>query len=1432
MLPDNIEQFKQFIDIFGIEGIQVDSGTLAFSAAEFKVIEDGTSVAAVTVTRSGVFEGEPSATISLSNGTATAAEDYSNTAVEVKFAPGETQKTVFIPIVDDALVEGNETINLTLGAPKNGATIGESNTAIFTIVDNESNPDAGKLLFNAAEFSVIEDGTPILPVTVTRVDGSVGEVRATVSLSDGTAIGSQDYNNTSVEVSFAEGETEKVVGIPILDDNLPEGNESVILTLSNPKGGAAIGDLNRAIFTIINDEVPGTLAFANTEFSVLEADIPMLAVTVIRTDGSFGEVSATINLTDITGTASADYVNTPIAVNFADGETEKTVAIPILDDGLREGIETVNLSLANPTGGATIGAPNTATLKIVDNEASSIISSTPGTLVSAETIDVFLAPGEELTIPITVTVPDESSTPASRLALTSPAPAKRTPLAASAALPRSLPLDVFLLQDASDSFSDDVSTFRGLVPNLVDTLLKQQPDTQFGLGSFVDKPIEGIGSFADDHYVYRTNLPLTTDADALQSAVNNLTTRPPNEEQPEAQLEALLQVARRANTPEISFQSGARRVVVVATDAPFYQDGDGRIVAGITTPNNGDAVLDGNPPGTGEDYPSIQQVRQALIEANILPVFAVTSDQIGTYQELVERQFGFGAVTQLETNSSNLVGAITQGLESLGNQINIFALKDDAGFIKGISQDRFLGVLPGESRTFNVTLRSDGTPINSTVDLRALGYGDTKINVITKLEGPYAGIPATANTSPATDSIPKYLTENNWGLKNYYGEVTGGVTQGTLLQDVSPDKRRIVLKEVNSPANPQQTWVIIHGWNDSSENNLKRVAEAIKDKRPSDRILLLDWREASNNEDSGALGLAKGGNGDAATWIGPVAEFTVKKLQEVYNIDGKKALESLNLVGHSLGSLVSSEIGNIYKTGKNRKQQEIPGITSNKEVKQDPTGKVVEEVGGVRTITALDPPSESNVFLVGGYDLDGSNPGKDEFKGFTATSKFSRAFVGSGSWAGNQDFAGTANESFQIDFGDRVFRSGPDWQGTEHGWVVQSFANLINDPDKIGSLLGIRAYDSINDLPINNFGTLKIRDNRHEGILFVQDPKSPDDKTDNFSSLKPSLLIARSKNNQDNDIVIGSSASEKIDGASSSDENLEAAVGGDIRYTGFGDDLFFGEGGNDELVGDSGNDTLIGGSGEDKIEGDWGLYSTGDDIISGGDGKDKLTGGSGKDTIYGDDGDDLINGQQDNDLIAGGKGTDYIYGDKGDDKIDGDDDNDTLEGNDGSDTLIGSKNNDTLWGGGGDWADLLDGGSEDDLLMGEGGDDTLIGGTGKDTLKGGYGSDKFVFSPDDVVSNQDAADTIDDFGTGSLLGGGVDKIVLAGDLTKGMIEVEVFGGNFLGIGKRTALKAKGGYLAILNDDWSKDKLMPYIEDSFQLPDNLTVADNLTSPTIV
>ncbi|MBD2043740.1 Calx-beta domain-containing protein [Microcoleus sp. FACHB-672] len=358
-----------------------DDVALQFSDASFSVNEDGTPVAQVTITRTGILDREVGATLTLTNGTATAAEDYENPPIQLNFASGEANKTVTIPIVDDALVEGSETINLALENLTGGATIGAQSTTNLTILDNDV-----ALQFSAPIFRVNEDGTPIQEIGIIRTGILDTEVTATITLTEGTATSPEDFNNSPIELIFAPGETRKTLAVPIADDNLVEGSETINLTLSNPQQNALIGNNNVAVLEIVDNDTappapspspspsaPGTLEFSEASFLVNENGIPITAVTVTRSGGSSGEVSATISLTNGTAIASQDYTDTPITVNFAEGELSKTVNIPISDDTLIEVPETVNLSLVNPTNGAILGAQNTATLTIARSDVPALL---------------------------------------------------------------------------------------------------------------------------------------------------------------------------------------------------------------------------------------------------------------------------------------------------------------------------------------------------------------------------------------------------------------------------------------------------------------------------------------------------------------------------------------------------------------------------------------------------------------------------------------------------------------------------------------------------------------------------------------------------------------------------------------------------------------------------------------------------------------------------------------------------------------------------------------------------------------------------------------------------------------------------------------------------------------------------------------------------
>ena len=91
-------------------------------------------------------------------------------------------------------------------------------------------------------------------------------------------------------------------------------------------------------------------------------------IVVNRVGGSTGTV--TVNYATSNGTAIGGQDYTPVSgtLTFVNGQTSRSFTIPIIDDTLDEPNESINLTLSNPTGGATLGSPSTAFVMLFDND--------------------------------------------------------------------------------------------------------------------------------------------------------------------------------------------------------------------------------------------------------------------------------------------------------------------------------------------------------------------------------------------------------------------------------------------------------------------------------------------------------------------------------------------------------------------------------------------------------------------------------------------------------------------------------------------------------------------------------------------------------------------------------------------------------------------------------------------------------------------------------------------------------------------------------------------------------------------------------------------------------------------------------------------------------------------------------------------------------
>ena len=290
------------------------------------------------------------------DGTATAGSDYAATSGTVTFNPGETTKSAAVEVLGDNVDEVNETYFVNLTNPTN-ATIATAQGA-GTILDD----DGPTVSIGDASITEGNSGTKNLTFTVTLSAPSVQAVLLNYGTTAGTATPSFDFLPVfSSTVFIPAGSTSATFNIRIIGDFDIESDEQFTVNLQFPSN-ATIAD-GQATGTILNDDSHGKLQFSSETFSAPE-DFGGVVVTVNRVDGATDAVTVDFATSSGTATAPADYPETTGTLTLNHGETSKSFFISFVKDNLFEPEETLTVTLSNPTGGATLGTPTSATLTI------------------------------------------------------------------------------------------------------------------------------------------------------------------------------------------------------------------------------------------------------------------------------------------------------------------------------------------------------------------------------------------------------------------------------------------------------------------------------------------------------------------------------------------------------------------------------------------------------------------------------------------------------------------------------------------------------------------------------------------------------------------------------------------------------------------------------------------------------------------------------------------------------------------------------------------------------------------------------------------------------------------------------------------------------------------------------------------------------------
>jgi len=320
----------------------------AFSISNTTVFEGGSLQFAVT--RVGNTQLAATVDYETANGTAVSGSDYIGQSGTLSFAVGETNKTITVATVDDSFIEDTETLTVNLTNASNDGTFIYS-TASAAIRDND-------FAFTVSEAAAFEGGS--LQFAVIRVGNTQLAATVDYETANGTAVSGSDYTGQSGTLSFAAGETSKTITVATVDDSFIENDETLTVTLSNVSDGGTLTN-NMATAMIMDND------FAFSISDAIVSEDRALEFVVTRAGNTSINSTVTFTTTDETAVAGNDYLEYSGTLNFAAGETSKTISVSTIDDSSIEGNETMKVILANASNGGTL-ATSIGTGIIVDDD--------------------------------------------------------------------------------------------------------------------------------------------------------------------------------------------------------------------------------------------------------------------------------------------------------------------------------------------------------------------------------------------------------------------------------------------------------------------------------------------------------------------------------------------------------------------------------------------------------------------------------------------------------------------------------------------------------------------------------------------------------------------------------------------------------------------------------------------------------------------------------------------------------------------------------------------------------------------------------------------------------------------------------------------------------------------------------------------------------
>ncbi|MFO0908858.1 MAG: Calx-beta domain-containing protein [Isosphaeraceae bacterium] len=287
--------------------------------------------------------------------------------------------------VDGILIDGQSSNNLIGGTLAGASNVIAFNAGNGVLIDSgtdnairansiHDNHDLG-IALNAAQSA--NGNIPAPVITFAAPSGTATTVQGTFDATPATSYTIEFFSSSTTDLTgYGEGET-FLSRTVVTTDALGHASFNLNVPFAVPSGHyvtatATSGTGSTSAFSNAMIAVPVQLQLATASYTVNETDGTLL-VSITRSGGMGGTVSIDYATGGGNATPGVDYTTIQGTLYFNPGDPiTKSFNIPILNPNKVGGSVTFDINLSNPTGGASVGSPGSATVTIIGNAVPSV----------------------------------------------------------------------------------------------------------------------------------------------------------------------------------------------------------------------------------------------------------------------------------------------------------------------------------------------------------------------------------------------------------------------------------------------------------------------------------------------------------------------------------------------------------------------------------------------------------------------------------------------------------------------------------------------------------------------------------------------------------------------------------------------------------------------------------------------------------------------------------------------------------------------------------------------------------------------------------------------------------------------------------------------------------------------------------------------------